>query len=423
MTPDSSSERDVIVIGGGPAGSATATLLARQGRDVLLLEREQFPRFRVGESLMPATYWSLQRLGVLEKMAQSPFTRKQSVQFYLKDGRPTTPFYFSDADPHESSITWQVDRKRFDQMLLDHSVEAGVEVRQKVTVREVLFDGPRAIGVRAVGDGGNDEEIRAKVIVDASGQSALLSRRFGLKRIDPKLKNAAVFTRYREAIRDTGRDAGATIIFHTRNEDSWFWFIPLPDDQTSIGVVGSLEYLVKSREPNPEQVLQEELALCPALQERLRNATRIEPVRVLRDFSYVSKRVAGDGWVMAGDAFGFLDPIYSSGVFLALKSAEFAADAIDAAFEENDFSAASLGRFGRRFIAGMEALRRIVYAFYARDFSFAHFLKRCPQFRQEVIHVLTGNVYRRPVDGLIEALDRELPDDGYRPLALPGEER
>jgi flavin-dependent dehydrogenase len=422
MSSGRSAERDVIVIGGGPAGAATATLLAQQGRDVLLLEREKFPRFRVGESLMPAVYWSLERLGVLDKMTRSPFPRKHSVQFFLKDGRPTSPFYFADAEPHVSSVTWQVDRLEFDQMLLDHAAESGVEVRQQVAVREVLFEGPRAIGVRAAGDGGGDEEIGAKVIVDASGQSALLSRRLGLKEIDPKLKNAAVFTRYRGSVRDSGIDAGATIILHTRNEDSWFWFIPLPDDLTSIGVVGSLEYLVKSRVPNPEQVLEEELALCPALQDRIRDAERVAPVRVLRDFSYVSERLAGDGWIMAGDAFGFLDPIYSSGVFLALKSAEYAADAIDRAFTKDDFSAASLGRFGPRFIAGMEALRRVVYAFYSRDFSFARFLKRFPQFRDDVVHVLTGNVYRRPVDDLIEALDRELPSRGYRPLSLPGED-
>jgi flavin-dependent dehydrogenase len=420
MSAKSSAERDVIVIGGGPAGSATATLLAQQRRDVLLLERERFPRFRVGESLMPATWWSLERLGVLDKMNHSPFPRKHSVQFFLKDGRPTAPFYFTDADPHESSITWQVDRVGFDQMLLDHAAESGAEVRQQTAVREVLFDGPRAIGVRATGDGGSEEEIKAKVIVDATGQSALLSHRLGLKEIDPKLQNAAVFTRYRGAVRDSGIDGGATVIFHTRNEDSWFWFIPLPGDLASIGVVGSLEYLIKNRVPDPKRVLEEELALCPALQPRLRDAERVEPVRVLKDFSYVSRRLAGDGWILAGDAFGFLDPIYSSGVFLALKSAEFAADAIGEAFAADDFSAASLGRYGPRFIAGMEALRRFVYAFYARDFSFARFLKRFPECRDDVVHLLTGNVYRRPVDGLLAALDRELPIRGYRPLSLPG---
>ncbi len=414
-------QHDVIVIGGGPAGAATATLVARQGRRVLLLERERFPRFRIGESLMPATYWSLERLGVIDKMRGSAFPRKHSVQFYLKDGRPTRPFYFSETDAHESSITWQVERADFDRMLLDHAAESGVDVRQEVAVREVLFDGDRATGVRAEFPGRMQQELVARVIVDATGQSALLSRHLGLKKIDPNLKNAAMFARYRGARRDAGIDAGATVIMHTRNEDSWFWVIPLPDEVTSIGVVGSLEYLVRTRAADPERVFAEEIALCPALGARIAGAERISPVRVQRDFSYVSRRLAGDGWILTGDAFGFLDPIYSSGVFLALKSAEFAADAIDGAFRSNDFSAAALGRFGPRFIAGMEALRRVVYAYYSRDFSFARFLKHHPACKDDVIHLLTGNVYRHPVNGLLEALDRELPLPGYQPLSLPGE--
>ena len=421
MSSDRNAARDVIVIGGGPAGAATATLLARQGRDVLLLEREAFPRFHIGESLMPATYWSLERLGMLDTMGRSVFPRKHSVQFVLPNGKPTAPFYFADVDPHESSVTWQVDRGEFDRMLLENAARAGVEVRHEVAVREVLFDGERAVGVRAADGGGRERETPAKVIVDASGQSALLSRALGLRTFDPMLKNAAVFTRYRGVRRDTGRDAGAILVLHTRHKDSWFWFIPLPDDLTSIGVVGPLDYLISRRAADPVQVFQEELALCPALGERLRDAERVEWMRVLKDFTYVSRRVAGDGWILAGDAFGFLDPVYSSGVLLALKSAEFAADAIIAAFATGDFSAASLGRFGPRYVAGMEALRRVVHAFYARDFSFSRFLRRYPGLRDEVIHALTGNVFRRPVSGLLQALEHELPNPGYRPFALPGE--
>jgi flavin-dependent dehydrogenase len=421
MNSRGAAEREVIVIGGGPAGSTAATLLARQGRDVLLLERERFPRFHIGESLMPATWWTLERLGFLDRMHGSPFLRKHSVQFFLKDGRATTPFYFADVDPHESSVTWQVDRAEFDRMLLEHAAASGAEVRQPVTVLDVLFDGERAVGVRAAADGGGAEEIRARAIVDASGQSALLSRRLGLKEIDPNLRNAAVFTRYRGAIRDPGIDAGAILVLRTRNGDSWFWFIPLPGEITSIGVVGSLEYLIVNRPPDPLRVLEEEIALCPALQARIRNAERLDWVRVLMDFTYVSRRMAGDGWIMAGDAFGFLDPIYSSGVLLALKAGEFAADAVGGAFATGDFSAASLGRFGPRFIAGMEALRRVVYAFYSRDFSFARFLRNYPECRDEVVHLLSGNVFRRPVDRLLLALEREMPVPGYRPLALPGD--
>jgi flavin-dependent dehydrogenase len=416
------SEYDVIVIGAGPAGCSAATLCARQGRRVLLLEREEFPRFRIGESMMPATYWSLERLGVLDKMRASRFPRKHSVQFFIRDGRSTDPFYFSRVEPGDSAATWQVDRAQFDQMLLDHAMESGVEVRQKTPVRQVLFDHECAVGVAADLPGRKGAEIRARVVVDASGQAGLLSRTLGLKRLDPKLKHAALFTRYRGARRDPGIDEGATLILHTENADSWFWYIPLPDDLVSVGVVGGLEYLMTEREGGAEQVYRGELEKCPALQERLEGAEELGGIQAMNDFSYISSRIAGDGWVLAGDAFGFLDPIYSSGVFLALKSGEMAADSIQDAFEADDFSGARLGRHGKEYVAGMEALRRLVYAFYDRDFSFARFLQKFPNRHDDVTHLLIGNVFRRPFDGLMEDLGQALSlPPGYGPLSLDGD--
>ena len=409
---------DVIVIGGGPAGSTAATLIAKAGRSVTVLEREQFPRFRIGESLMPATHWSLKRLGVLEKMPGLAAPRKHSVQFFLKDGRGTDPFYFCDVQKDDSAVTWQVDRAAFDRMLLDHAAESGAEVHQGVAVREVLFEDDRAVGVSATFEDGDTRDLRASIIVDASGQSALLSHRLKLKEVDPRLRNASVFTRYRGAKRDPGRDAGATIIFHTANEDSWFWYIPLPDDVTSVGVVGSMDYLLRGRQGGAEQVFAEELALCPALRQRLAGAERLGKIQALKDFSYISRRIAGDGWILAGDAFGFLDPIYSSGVFLAMKGAEFAADSVLEALQEGDLSGARLGRRGPEFIAGMEALRRLVYAFYDPKFSFARFLKKYPQHREDLVHLLIGNVYRRPCDRLLEDLNATLDLPDYRPLRL-----
>jgi flavin-dependent dehydrogenase len=416
------SQYDVIVIGAGPAGCTAATLCARQGRRTLLLEREKFPRFRIGESLMPATYWTLRRLGVLDKMRFSGFPRKHSVQFFVRDGQPTEPFYFSRTEAYESSATWQVDRAAFDQMLLDHAVEAGVEVRQETPVRRVLFEGDRASGVAADLPGQRGVEIGARVVVDASGQAGLISRTLGLKRSDPKLKHAALFTRYRGARRDPGIDEGATLILHTENADSWFWYIPLPDDLVSVGVVGGLEYLMTEREGDAEQVYRQELEKCPALRERLEGSEQVGGIQAMNDFSYISGRIAGDGWVLAGDAFGFLDPIYSSGVFLALKSGELAADAIQDAFENDDFSAERLGSHGKEYVAAMEALRRLVYAFYDREFSFSRFLEEFPDRHDDITHLLIGNVFRRPFDGLMENLGRALNlPAGYGPLGLDGD--
>jgi flavin-dependent dehydrogenase len=387
---------DVIVIGGGPGGAAAATLVAQRGHRVLLLERSPAPRFKIGESLMPATWWTLERMGVLAKLQASHFPRKYSVQFYSKTGKASAPFYFQDADPHESSITWQVLRSEFDALLLDNAREHGVEVRRGAAVKDVLFDGDRAVGVSvgvALGGGGG-EEISCRVVVDATGRSAFLGRKLGLMRPDPELRKASFFTHFEGALRDSGIDEGATLVVHTQDESGWFWYIPLPEDRVSVGVVGSVETLITDRSGGPQAVLDEEIARCPEIQRRIAGARQTMPVQVLNDFSYRSSRIAGDGWVLVGDAFGFLDPIYSSGVYLALSSGELAADSIHAALAADDLSAARLGAHGPDFLAGMEAMRKLVYAFYEPDFSFAKFLAHHPEHRTNITHLLVGNVSR-----------------------------
>lgn len=402
---------DAIVAGGGPAGATAATLLAQQGHRVLLLERSSEPVFKIGESLMPATYWTLERLGLLQAMKASHFPAKHSVQFFTKTGKASAPFYFFENDPHESSQTWQVKRSEFDQLLLDNAAQTGVEVRRGVAVANVLFDGDRARGVVVEG-GGASAELAARVVVDATGQSALIASKLGLKVGDPLLKQVSYFSHFQGALRDSGMDEGATLILHTEEQDSWFWYIPLPEDVVSVGVVGSVEHMVQGRPGEPQRVFEEELAKCPVLQPRLANARQIMPMKVLRDFSYRSRRIAGEGWVMVGDAFGFIDPIYSTGVFLALKSGELAADAIAEGLVSGDLSAEQLGGWGEGYAAGLEALRKLVYAFYTKGFSFARFLKAYPQHRRQLINLLIGNVYREPPEDIFTDMGTmiELPD-------------
>ncbi len=400
---------DTIVIGGGPAGSTAATLIAQQGYRVLLLERDAEPTFKIGESLIPATYWTFKRLGMLEKLRASHFPLKFSVQFFTRTGKATNPFYFFETNPHESAVTWQVLRSEFDQMLLDNAEEKGVEVQRGVSVRKVLFEGDKAVGVVVqngkMGDEKskqNIETIHSTVIVDSTGQSSLIGRQLKLNTIEPNLKKASLFTHYEGGHRDEGLDEGATLILHTEEKDSWFWSIPLPYNRTSVGVVGELDYLLQNRrEPdgklNAEKIFKEELEKCQPLKLRLEGAKQLFPIQTTKDFSYRASRIAGDNWVLIGDAFGFLDPVYSTGLFLALKSGEMAADAVVEAFKDNDFSQTSLGRFGDRFVEGMEAFRKLVYAFYTKEFSFARFLSEYPEHLGGIVDILSGDVYRRDV--------------------------
>ena len=404
---------DVIVVGGGPAGSTVAALVAESGRGVQIFERTQFPRFAIGESLMPDTYWTFKRLGMLDKLKQSAFPRKHSVQFFGQSGRGSAPFYFSDNNPHESSVTWQVQRDEFDAMMLQNAAEKGAQVHRGARVLEVLFDGDKATGVRARLADGATREFAARVVVDATGQSALIGRKLKLTTPEPQLKKGSIYTHCAGGQRDEGIDEGATLILHTENRDSWFWYIPLPDDKVSVGVVGDMSYLLQGRKEDPQQIFAEELAKCGPIQERLHSAEQLMPVRTTKDFSYRASRIAGEGWVLVGDAFCFLDPMYSSGVYLALKSGEMAADAIAAAFDKDDFSAAQLGGFGPELIRGMEAVRRMVYAFYSQDFSFGKFLKKYPECTQGVIDVLSGNLFSEHVEPIFGPMGQmcQMPND------------
>jgi len=414
MTPD------VLVIGGGPAGSTVSTILAQQGLRVELFERETFPRFHIGESLIPETYWVLKRLNMLDKMQTSRFVKKYSVQFVNASGKQSAPFYFWDNKPHECSQTWQVVRSEFDQMMLENARAHGVTAHEGVRVMDVIFDrstslgagpstalgagGPRAIGVRL-----NDREVRAGVVVDASGQNGIIANRLRLRVWDPVLNKGAIWSYFEGAYRDSGKDEGATMVLQTPDKKGWFWYIPQHDNIVSVGVVGPFDYLFKNR-VSFEQTFSEEVARTPAVGKRIDGATRVTGYFATKDYSYRTTRTAGDGWVLVGDAWGFLDPLYSSGVLLALKSGELAADAIVDGLAKGDTSAAQLGKWAPEFNLGVDRMRRLVCEYYA-GFSFGNFMRHHPEMRGTVTDLLIGDLFTDRVDEVWAPMEAMYPEN------------
>jgi flavin-dependent dehydrogenase len=384
---------DAIVIGGGPGGSTASALLAQYGHRVLLLEREPFPRYHIGESLIPYTWFTLNRLGVTDWLHASACPKKYSVQFVSITGKVSQPFYFFQTIKHECAQTWQVWRGEFDQMLLDNSRAKGVEVRQQVTVRDVLMDGPRVVGVRAdVRDGVKGQEIFAKVVVDATGRDSLLSRKFGWKDRDPDLNKIAVWSYFKGARRDPGLDEGATTVAYVPQK-GWFWYIPLHSDIVSVGVVGEPGYLYRDTR-DPAVIFAREAEACAWIRDHIRVGTQVEPVRVTGEYSYHSKRIGGDGFCLVGDAFAFLDPLFSTGVFLALKGGEMAADAIHAALAaDQPLTAAHFDEYYTRQRHAVDSFRHLVRAFYDLSFSFREFLQVYPDMHSLIVDTLVGNVF------------------------------
>ncbi|MDB4711884.1 tryptophan 7-halogenase [Verrucomicrobiales bacterium] len=383
---------DTIVIGAGPAGSTAAALLAENGHNVALLEKTKFPRYHVGESLMPFCYFPLERLGLTGQMDEIGFTQKFSVQFVTEDGSQSRPFYFFQHYDHPSSTTWQVLRSQFDELIMDKARENGAEVRELTTVKSFIEESGSIVGVNAISPDSTAYQLRAPMVIDASGRDTIAQVKHKWKKRDPELNKIAIWTYYKGAKRDPGLDAGSTTVAYLPGK-GWFWYIPLEGDVVSVGIVAEREYLYNdTRELS--QIFEREIKNNLWIDEHLNCGEQFGKYWSTGEYSYRSEFCATNGLLLAGDAYAFLDPVFSSGVFLALKSGEMAADAVSNAITNNDFSAGQFNDYGKELCKGIEAMRALVYAFYDESFSFGDLIKSNPDLRGDLTDCLIGDVFK-----------------------------
>ena len=351
---------DVAIIGGGPAGSTAATLLAQANRRVIVFEREKFPRFHIGESLLPFSMKTFTRLGLHEKFLRAGFIKKFGGEFFSACSSEGTKFYFKDAYRSQTDHSYQVTRADFDKVLLDHAAESGAEVHEGTSVKSVEFANEHVdLAIT------NGTSIRARYLIDASGRNSVLGTKFNIKKTYEHLKKLSIFAHYDGVWRPEGIDATLTVLI--RGIDRWFWIIPLTAERTSIGVVLDSETFRSSKQ-TPEDFLEQALLEQPVITQRMREARRVSDVHVAADFSYRSTQLYGDRWLLAGDAAGFLDPIFSSGVFLAVFSGELAADALHEVLDQPRKARRLFPRYEKRVNRAMDVYLRFVNAWYTKEF-------------------------------------------------------
>ena len=385
---------DVLVVGGGPGGSSAATFLARGGLTVAVAEREAFPRFHVGESLLPANIPVLERLGVLDEVKARGFLVKYGAYFHDQEMDLGYQFFFREGKPWPP-YTYEVQRGEFDKILLDHATrQPNVTLLQPATVERVSFD---ADGVTAtVVEAAGTRDIRARFLVDASGRDAFIASRHGRRRPVEGLGKVALFAHFQGGKRWPGREHGNIRIFAF--EAGWFWYIPFANGTTSVGCVLHAR-TVRGREGNLEQLYESLIARCRGLVDALEDAPRITPVCSAANFSYRTDPAIGDRFVCVGDAIAFLDPIFSSGVYIATQSAELASAEIVEAFRENRFDARRFRAYARTIEKGMRPFQRFIQYFY--DPAFVEIFLKPREFAgmvDGVTGVLAGGAFlRRPL--------------------------
>ena len=381
---------DVAIIGGGPGGSTVATHLARGGLSVTLFEREVFPRFKVGESLVPATMLLLERLGVLERVERGGYQVKYGATFHDQETNLGTTFYFLEGMPWPN-WTYNVPRADFDALLLDHARKQGAVVHMPATVSGVAFD---ADGVTLEVDSGGDRLThRARFLVDASGRDGFLAGRIGTRSRVPNLGKVAAFAHVRGGRRFEGREVGNVRIYLF--EGGWFWWIPMANDTASVGAVVHARD-ARAYAGRPEALFEAMVKRCHAVAEHLTHAERVTPVYLTANFAYTNAPIAGERFLAVGDAIAFVDPIFSSGVFIAIRSGELAAEAIRAAFADGRFTARRFAAYERKIWRGVAPFFKFIHKYYEPSFLDL-FLQPRDNFGmvRAVLNVLSGGAFIR----------------------------
>ena len=384
---------DVIVIGGGPAGSTIASLLAEKGWRVTLFEKAPHPRFHIGESLLPMNLPILERLGVMEEISQIGMP-KYGAEFnsHKKRDRRFT-FYFSRAMDKTYPMSYQVRRAEFDNILLNNSASKGVDVFEGYTVKQVTLDAGDAKSVIVENAPGKTENWQCRFVVDASGRDTFLANRMGTKQKNTKHNSAAIFAHFRNVIRREGKDEGNISIYWFKH--GWFWMIPFQDGNMSIGAVCYPEYL-KQRDGPLEEFLWQTIKMCPGVYKRTRNAECVSDVNVTGNYSYQSSRLYDDGYLLVGDAYAFLDPVFSSGVYLAMNSAMMGVDVVDAALRDDRNIDRIARTYEKQVRKGLGTLSWFIYRFNSPAMH-RMFMSPTNSFNMEaaILSMLAGDVFRK----------------------------
>lgn len=386
---EKNNQYDVAIIGGGPAGSTAATLLAKAGRHVVVLEREKFPRFHIGESLLPFSTKAFDRLGVREKLDRT-FLPKFGGEIVAACGTKGIKFYFKDGYKTKRDRAYQVTRSEFDKLLLDHSRDSGAEVREETEVKKIDF-AKDSVTLDVETAAGEKSSVRACYLLDCSGRQTVLGSFFKLKKMYDHLQKFSVFAHFENVDRAEGVDG--TLIRMVRGLDRWFWMIPLTPTRMSIGVVMDTTTF-REMKLAPEPALEKCINEQPMVLERMKRAQRVSQVYSAGDYSYRNAELFGDRWLLAGDAAGFIDPVFSSGVFLAIMSAEKAADALDAVLSDESLKPRLFKNYASRVNHIMDMYLTFVTSWYARGKEFLEiFLSpgETLQIAAAVNAVLAGN--------------------------------